>query len=548
MLADGRTVPDGEEIRADVCIIGAGPAGITLARELSAAKLEVILLERGSSDPGDARVPPDTVVNRGLRYPLEDTRSFGIGGSLHDWLVDTPVGGGMGRLRELDDDDFERRDWIPHSGWPFGKDHLRPFLSRARALFDASDAGTRSDDAWEAVDLPGAFNDDAGRIRTRIFAFGNPAVFAAEYRRQLENREDVLVLTNSVAAEVGTDGAAASGIRVVTDGPSYRVTARAYVLAAGGLETPRILLCSPAPGTRTIGNEHDLVGRFFMEHPHYVSGLLVPTDPGLFDDRQQYAVHMRDGVPVQRKYTLAEDVVRREGLPRCVFMLSPSERTARLKLLTFGDAGIVAVQRSIDLRERLRTEGLSFGAARSMTAALVGAPHVLRFTAAKAVTRAGRRFGWKRYVRPQVFKIGAMAEQIPNPDSRLVLTGDRDAYRLPVAALHWRLSGQDLDGLRRTQVLLGEALAGAGHEHVGSLLERRSLLPGLIGGCHHMGTTRMHDSPRQGVVDRNSRVHGVSNLYVAGSSVFPTVGYANPTLTLLALTLRLADHLRAELS
>jgi choline dehydrogenase-like flavoprotein len=160
---------------------------------------------------------------------------------------------------------------------------------------------------------------------------------------------------------------------------------------------------------------------------------------------------------------------------------------------------------------------------------------------------AGRRMGLKRYKEPRMFWIRAMAEQVPNPESRVRLMRGEDPLGMPLVALDWRITDQDRSSMQRSQVLLANGLASAGHR-VESLLEGRKLPPALSGGMHHMGTTRMDDSPRGGVVDRHCQVHDIDNLFIAGSAVFPTVGYANPTLTILAMSLRLSDRLKTLLS
>jgi choline dehydrogenase-like flavoprotein len=152
------------------------------------------------------------------------------------------------------------------------------------------------------------------------------------------------------------------------------------------------------------------------------------------------------------------------------------------------------------------------------------------------------------YLRGQIESIGVVTriEQAPNPDSRVVLVRDRDQLGVHRAALDWRLSDVDRENVRRTLEIFGAEIGAAG-------IGRLKILHGenetgwpddLDGGQHHMGTTRMSDDPKQGVVDSDCRVHGMSNLFVAGSSVFPTPGGATPTLLLVALALRLADHLK----
>ncbi len=547
MLADGRTVPHEEAVRTDVCVIGAGPSGITLSRELAAAGFEVLLLERGGADPTGPRVNPDTAMNIGIPYQLAESRAFELGGALNIWRVSTPIGGGLGRLREMDSNDFEHRAWVPFSGWPFAKDELLPFYQRARALFDFDwPPGFQED--WDADLESSVFSD---KLRTRVFCFANPAVFPGELRRGLEHSDKVLVLINSTVVDIRCDYASSSvsAVKVMTaPDHAFTVQAQAYVLAAGGIENARLLLVSRSRFPKGFGNGRDLVGRFFMEHPHYASGRLVPRDPAVFAEPTHYDIQLQDGQPMQKKYSLGDDVVRREQLSRCVYRFEAKPVNESVRTLRYSESAI----RSLEAAGKLRRD-LARGEVKAATShvadTLRGAHHVARVGATRAVVKTGRRLGLSRYTQPQMFWIRAMAEQLPNPESRVGID-DRlvDRFGVPIATLDWRLGDHDMASMRRSQELLGQALLEAGHKKVDSLLERDGLPPALSGGDHHMGTTRMHDSPRRGVVDRDCRMHGVGNFYIAGSSVFPTGGYANPTLTIVALAFRLADHLKRELA
>ena len=179
--------------------------------------------------------------------------------------------------------------------------------------------------------------------------------------------------------------------------------------------------------------------------------------------------------------------------------------------------------------------------------ALFGIHHIAWFGVNAVSERVGRRLRPHRRTLPQVFRMFVMAEQLPNPESRVELSGARDSLGVPIARLNWRLTDQDLDSFERSQEAFAQGLLAAGHRRVDPLVKGTSLPPGLSGGYHHMGTTRMGASPRHGVVDRNCQMHGVNNLYVAGPSVFPTGGYASPALTIMALALRLAEHCKARL-
>jgi len=539
MLADGRTVPADETIETEVCVVGAGPAGMAIARELSQAKVEVVLLERGP----DPRVEPpqnaETAINVGIPYRVGRSRMFAFGGATHRWHIPTALGDGYGRLRELDEEDFESRAWIPNSGWPFSRDQLEPFYRRARSLFDLPEQP-----ATEPSVNNSAFSADE-TVEARMFSFANPGVIAGEMRRNLENSLHALLLSNSTATEIETDGTtrAVTSIKVCTSPQhSYTVEARFYVLAGGGIENPRLLLSSRSSMSTGIANRHGLVGRFFMEHPHYSSGYLIPGSPDAFVDTRSHDIFLQDGVPMQRKYGLSEAVIERNGLNRIVFYLSAEPLTVKFNAVRYSDTAIRSLEASRDLYHAVRGRKWSPDATRDLWATLRGAHHIGSHITRRLITEFHKWRGHERYTRPYLFWIRAMAEQVPNPASRVRLGEVKDEFGIPLAELEWRLTDQDTVSMRKTQELFGKAQVSAGHREVGSFLEGRERPAFLTGGNHHMGTTRMAASPRRGVVDADCKVHGHDNLFIAGSSVFPTGGYANPTLTLLALALRLSDY------
>ncbi|HEY9734658.1 MAG TPA: GMC family oxidoreductase, partial [Trichocoleus sp.] len=146
------------------------------------------------------------------------------------------------------------------------------------------------------------------------------------------------------------------------------------------------------------------------------------------------------------------------------------------------------------------------------------------------------------------FEVLHFTEQAPDPANRIMLSNDRDVFGYPKMQLQWRWSDQDIQSIRRAQALFKQEFAKAGLGELKVELDQglpRMIYPSIH---HHMGTTRMHESPKHGVVDANCRVHGVSNLYVASSSVFPTSGYANPTLTIVAIAIRVADQIKRKMA
>jgi choline dehydrogenase-like flavoprotein len=543
VLADARSVSMDETVETDVCIVGAGLAGLTVAHEFIGQDVQVLLLESGDltrDDETQSLYEGDSV---GLPYyRLEEARARYVGGSSNYWDID--IGGeypGV-RLRPLDAIDFEERDWIEHSGWPFTRAHLDPFYERAQSIFGIKsttfDVG-RWSDARERSRLAVSERD----VASVIFKFGSQDVYTVGYRNDIvRHAENVIVLVHANVVEIETDARAQSARRVrvaCLHGNRFWVTAKIFIVATGGIEVPRLLLASNTVQAAGLGNQHDLVGRYFMEHLHFWSGVYVPA-PIVVGTMGLYSQIRRvDGVPVVAKLALTESALRRERLLNQCVQLMP-------ETVTMGALYPGVVSRGTSSLRTL-TASLTRGTVPDrgdVGNVVLGFGDVLMHAYHKA-----RRTVDRRRQRIRAFRLAHMTEQVPNHGSRVRLATERDALGERRAQLEWRLSPVDIHSVVRTQRVIDTALRRAG---VGRLYTQlRDDTPpigavpaGVHGGYHHMGTTRMHADPRRGVVDPNSRVHGVSNLFVAGPSVFPTGGYANPVLTVVALSLRLADHVK----
>lgn len=549
LRADGRTVPVGESIVTDFCVVGGGPAGLTLARELDSFGHDVVLLERGTPGGAGLLEPIATTDAVGIEYDIDAYRAGGLGGSSHKWLVTTPLGDGFGRIPEFVPDDFEERAWIPYSGWPISKRDLVDYYPAARALFkEVSWPAASPEEAWaEEFGL----THRAGRlegIEARVYPFASPAVFGGAVSRRLESSDRTLVLTDAAAVEfVGSeDGSRVDHLVVATDRErSFRVTASTYVLAAGGIESPRLLLASRRPWSTGLGNQHDLVGRFFMEHPRFTAGYFVPSAPGILEERAFYSILLRDGIPLQTKYRLDPATAAAEECANHTFFFNEARWSIAAVSAVEGWYGAPGVLASRRLRDAVRSRQVPDDPLRLLTDVVRSLPqlqrslHVQRRLAAREA-----RLSDAQLRQPDLLTVEVMAEQHPNPRSRVTLQDDVDRFGAPRASLDWRLTSDELEAFSRSLSRFSSSLEEAGLGHVHGILPDDGLPAGMHGASHHMGTTRMHRDPQHGVVDGDCRVHGVSNVYVAGSSVFATGGAGNPTLTLLALTLRLADHLK----
>jgi len=504
---DARRFPGGTLLEADLCIIGAGPAGIALAVELIGRDLDVLVLESGGLKPDEGiQDLNEGAVIGGPYAGLRQTRYRSAGGAINLW--NTPVRGEIGgKYVPLDPRDFDQWSEVPLSGWPFDRAHLEPFYQRAQAVCGL---GRFAYEGNEWADgqrpVPTLASD---HVTTGVYQFGTARFFTRRNVRELLAASNVRLCHHATVCKLETNG---TGRRVIgADGASLqgrglRVQARIFVLAAGAIENARLLLLSRGRGPEALGNRSDWVGRCFMEHPRDYTLTLIPRSPSLFREARFFDAHRaRDGTIIGGRLALQEKTIRSGRLPNASVTLLPREKAP------------VEVS----------------GAVRRLVARL---------------RRVGRRrsrggYGWSSIADPadvfDAFRMVVNLEQRPNPENRVILASRRDSLGVARAEVHWRWREEEQAGLERLRTSIARWLDEAG-------LGRVEVHPGLPpdpNAHHHAGTTRMHSDPRFGVVDANGRVHGTDNLYVAGASVFPTVGFANPTLTIVALALRLADHL-----
>jgi choline dehydrogenase-like flavoprotein len=532
MLLDARAISENDRIETDLCIVGAGPAGISIAREFIGKGLRVCVLESGGATPS----AEDQKLNEGRSvgywyYPLASTRTRAFGGTSTHWDHNIGEDGRPYRwyTRPLDAIDFESRPGIPHSGWPFPRDALMPFYERAQEVcrlgpFDYD--GAAWDDSATPERLP--LSDDA--VVTNVFQYGEHTF--AEYLAELSGAPNVTAVLHASACELllDEDQRTIRGV-VAKSAPtsSFRVAARAYVLAAGAMENARLLLLSTATHTAGIGNANDLVGRFFMERLSIRSGTILPENAELNRRLPLYTIHLKRGTRIQATLGLDQERMRREGLLNAALFVVPTYKA----FTSEGVRSLVALYRAA--RRRPWPGGL-VGHTRN----------ILRDLDQVALTVYRQTVGGGGQ-NSDVCILRIHAEQAPNRESRVTLDSRRDALGLPAPSLDWRVGDLDRESIRRTQEILDRELRQANLGRIDRPLGDEDPPALFRGAFHHMGTTRMHRDPAQGVVDADSLVHGTANLFVAGSSVFPTAGCANPTLTVVALALRLSDHLASVL-
>jgi choline dehydrogenase-like flavoprotein len=532
------------EITTDICIIGAGPAAQTVAARLEQSRLRIYLVETGPSEKDvqsqslNLLEPSGTEADPYLN-PLA-TRWRQVGGTAAVWNTYLSRTLTAARYLRLDPIDFERREWIDHSGWPISYNDLAPYYDQAEDLC----LPHSQDEPWvtESDALAKYLSLESSEFRTSVDLIGHGTVFTKAIPERFFRSAHTTLLTNSTVTSLVRDKATRSiqHAEVKTlSGNQFRIAARFFILAAGGIENARLMLLSEGP--RGLGNEHGIVGKFFMDHQRIDGGVLIPNDKAIFDNTKICDIRASSGPHYSARLNFTREKMLREKLLNVAVLLRPipnerlnetmSAMTSVFRSLKHGR--LPAFTRDV--------ANLIAGSKDVVNTCLPLMLHQRDF--APNVVRGGWSYLSNNAKRFVGFNVQFQIEQVPEESNRVELGLERDAFGQRRARVYSSLSNIDIESFRRARSILAAEFERAG---IGNMqIDRNSPVKlDVIGGTHHhMGTTRMHADPREGVVDANCQVYTVPNLYVAGSSVFPTGGYANPTLTILALSLRLADHL-----
>jgi choline dehydrogenase-like flavoprotein len=493
---DARSVESDTNFQTDLLIIGGGPAGISLALALANTPIKMLLLESGGTDFNARTQALYRGAETGVPYlRLDGSRLRYLGGSTNHW---------GGWCRPLDEIDFETRAWLPYSGWPIARKDLEPYFPHAQALVEAGPFIYDQPQKWTEAQGEGPLVLGDGGVFTTYFQFSKqrgsdlPTHFGERYGadlKQIPNLE-LMLHANVTGIRLSQDANQVDHVDVATlTGRHFTVSAKYVVVAVGGIENARLLLASNDVMKTGIGNGNDLVGRFFADHP--IPGEIATLV--IFDgDIAPYYLVPRYALNATFRSAFAS----RDAFKRARHLLGS---------LTTVDGEI-----QLDAQDQ----------------------------AAVAATAAALNLDATNM---RAFSLGCGMEVAPDPDRRFTLTDQRDALGMPRLKLNMTLADSDLASYRATLEELGRQLLAA---RTGMLRIRNNTraewLATLDWGNHHMGTTRMSDNPKLGVVDADSRVYGVHNLYIAGSSIFPTYSASNPTMNLIALTLRLADRLKGQ--
>lgn len=512
-------------LEADVCIAGAGPAGISIAAELARTRIRVCLLEGGGAE----REPEAQALNRVERAGAGWTGALergvrALSGTSITWA---------GRCAPLDAIDFRARSWVPHSGWPIGPRDLEPHLGRARALLGLGSPHEAASRARSAALDPALLREHVWQYSRGRASADEPVRFAEDVLSRLRDAASLTLVLHANVTRVETRDGRVTGVSARSlDGKRLSVRAGVVVLACGAVDNARLLLASSDAG---LGNAHDLVGRFLMDHPAPVVATFPPHAAAAL--LRRFGRYRLEGAHGAHTYlagaALSERAQMSRGLLNCTASLLAEPRA---------DAAMIALRRLARAGGPPKARGAAGDAVHDLVHLAARAPSEL----AGAVLRRAMRL-------PAPMASLALVchpEQLPDPASRVSLSSERDALGVPIARVDWRVHELERDTVLATFDLLRQELGRLG-------LPAPRPAPWIRGeddwraafadAGHPMGTTRMHDDPRAGVVDSRSRVHGVEGLYAAGSSVFATSGAGAPMLTIVALAVRLAAELKREI-
>lgn len=518
-----------ESIETDVCIIGAGPAGISLALTLvkKNPKLTVSIVESGGEklEAASLQLADGDVVGRGY-FPLMATRRRELGGTTGHWA------GWCAPFNELD---FAAREWIDKSGWPITYSEISKYYPKAYEFFDLS--GDMHEKMSLAEQLEPYTGLNASDLVTRYWQFSNPPMRVGQhYRDELAGSKSISVYLHanvtSILLTENLDSISELQLSLLSSDKKYVAKAKQYVLAAGGIENARILLNSNDQIPDGIGNEKELVGRYFHEHVEADLGTLHVENMRAFTKFKRH--RFGDDPQVGGAFCPSDELQREKRIGNCAIWFRALDR---VKTPQDGWGALLSAKQYLR-RLQIPPQGID----------------KLKKTIADLDYMLG--VGWLnsqgRSISPVIDSEGAinlisLGEQTPNRNSRVRLTEKKDVFGKRMVAVDWQLVRQDYDTIRETTLALATDVAksGAGRLQLKNwLADNAGELPeDTRGGHHHMGATRMADTAADGVVDANSKVYGMQNMYVAGSSVFPTGGYANPTLTIVAMAIRLGDYL-----
>lgn len=534
-IVDLRNLEHDITIDADLCIIGSGPAGLSIAKEFAGTNLQVWVLESGGFQEEAETQALYEIESVGVpRLPQTQARNRILGGSTHTWF---------GRSASFNEMDYKPRHWVPFSGWPINSDDLASYLERASHNLGL----TPSNYDETLVSALGISHSDlqinSSLLRNQFWQYSKvsnqqrePVRFGKDFLSKVRDVPNIHILLHANVTHINTnsEGTKAESVDISTlEHKTGKVRAKAFVLCCGGVENARVLLASNRVLPQGVGNQNDMVGRFLADHPGTILGEFDTKDVAkvyryfgnywAFDERGKHYYN--------RGFALSQAIQEKEGLLNCAAYVNPEvdfydpwEAAKRLK---------ARIKKSVKVTNPVYEDILS----------IFGNPKTLADGTFQQIVK--KRPPYSKVNKLELF---CLTEQLPDPESRVLLSNQKDALGMPLSKLDWRISDLEKESVHRLSLLVKQEFERL---NLPSLRLRewlscdKSWRPMFKDRYHPSCSTRMSINPKEGVVDINCQVHDVSGLYVAGSSTFPTAGFANPTLMIIAMSIRIADRLKA---
>ncbi len=550
-MIDARKLSDGSVLACDICIIGAGPVGISVAREFIGSNLKVTLLESGGTAPGDnADDLLELASDAAYGTTSFITNIHHYGGNSNAWNIIRNDGVMGVRFATFQEVDFRVRPGIKNSGWPLGPNDLAPYIERAAIAWELAPDGFKaaSEERTDVVKMIEA----GGQLETTMFQFPDAALARQRFRKEIEAAPNIETYYHATATRLIPD---ASGTRVeaVLVKPAadktIRVQARQVIASASGMGTCQLLLSSPTGKGYEFGNEGGSLGRYMIDHPFMDGGEIILKDRTFLDHMLLYDIDERQGASSMGYLHLSADTVEREEIPNLNMMLFPRRKGhkkahAQLKMHMRAHKAAVRCRNAVRRRQ--------LPALKDVFYAIIGSPliigDIIRLYTDPQINPG--RGGWtkkappsKRFDRLEVLH---SAEQLPHRDNRMYLSEETNRLGMRKITFDYQLHEEDIQAFKRAQHVMAKAVKDSGLGEFNIAFEGSDEIDLIAMSCgHHMGMTRMGTGPSHSVTDANCKVHGTENLYIACTGIIPAGGSANPTFTTIALGIRIADRLKS---